>query len=919
MAKRITKERLIKYAKYAGLGSIPLGIVLIIFLINLGSIEVIDYTKDITCGDTCFVNVTFKANEDIFIYPFDSSWLEVDNKKAVHLIKTYRTWGTGLRELKFNETCNGAWCGCYWCDKNNQAKYSYVFRSGKTYTLVYEITKDSKADIKWGWFNGLVDPLLIGEKETDDIFTELKSNDGKTKKATFEMYSPSVLNSSNLKIHFNEVCGKVKDYKINYVGDCFKEIDMPVFGNKTICEPDIDETLNIVIGEKCYDVIDIVGYETVNESYNCVKELDDTIPYGATDYTIEADIEIAKCSDGKFGYSIDWIPELITLTDDKFKQDKWAWFNQSFDYKRDITEEPISDLAFAVNSTTGFCDYTIWTNPLDDDLSLYYNNCSSFEIVANDTSTANYEVEELGTGNNPTSVYDNDLVAGYHFGDISSDDMTIYNGTTGTAGKIGNAYEFDGVDDYINIGNDTILNDMPLNDFSISAWIYDTREDNLTLGTIWGTYIAPSGWSLRTISNASGIRSIYFSIPFNETSSTYQSLPGSITSNTWHHAVIVYDVGTKTSKIYIDGSEGSYELETQGVGTYISDSSNMKNIGQLPHAGGIQLFNGTIDDIRIYNASLSATQITSLYNSGSGTQQENINPDNLVFHSTMESGVDVTSNDNDGSVYGATWSSDGKYGGAFEFDGVEGGILIDDADEFDFNEFSINVWINPLNITPPDNDEIIDKRTSDTWSWYLRLEEDGHIDFNIINSTGGSVLLTTTDTISSGWIMVTAIMNGTHSLLYIDGTLNSTPLPFQGTVRITDDNITIGAQEYLGDFYHMFNGTIDEVRIYNRSLSATEIEELYNNSVAGRNMNLDDEKRAVCTYDTGDWIIDCSDNCELDATDISGNNIIINQSGAGTGNLTFAGNITNTGNISTSGFNSTDRCYIRCDGNGCFG
>jgi len=55
-----------------------------------------------------------------------------------------------------------------------------------------------------------------------------------------------------------------------------------------------------------------------------------------------------------------------------------------------------------------------------------------------------------------------------------------------------------------------------------------------------------------------------------------------------------------------------------------------------------------------------------------------------------------------------------------------------------------------------------------------------------------------------------------------------------------DEPITDGDEGvYIGRWStSYFNGTIDEVRIYNRSLSPIEIEELYNNSIPGRNMNL---------------------------------------------------------------------------------
>ena len=74
----------------------------------------------------------------------------------------------------------------------------------------------------------------------------------------------------------------------------------------------------------------------------------------------------------------------------------------------------------------------------------------------------------------------------------------------------------------------------------------------------------------------------------------------------------------------------------------------------------------------------------------------------------------------------------------------------------------------------------------------------------------------------------------------------------------------------------------------------------------------------TCTYSSGTWIIDCSDNCEVIETDLDGNDIIINQSLEGQGNVTFSGDLTNIGDISIVGFNSANKCIVTCDSGGCF-
>jgi len=86
-----------------------------------------------------------------------------------------------------------------------------------------------------------------------------------------------------------------------------------------------------------------------------------------------------------------------------------------------------------------------------------------------------------------------------------------------------------------------------------------------------------------------------------------------ISKNQWHHIASVWSAATKTAKLYIDGSEVSYQRTDAGAGTYRSDASHSKQIGQLPYKGGVQYFKGQLDDIKIHTKALSQEEIQALY------------------------------------------------------------------------------------------------------------------------------------------------------------------------------------------------------------------------------------------------------------------------------------------------------------------
>jgi len=174
MARRVRESRVLKWAKenklvVAGGVSVPSALLLIGFLLSLGVINIIDYSKDMGCNgtpdDLCVASVIFEAKEDIFIYPSDSWGLTVD--KPIKNLKMYRTWGStatldsvkkgetkGLREIKLTETCKGTWCGGKKGTTDNA--YSFAFRKGRTYTIYYTAEKYYPSDvIKWSFgFDG---------------------------------------------------------------------------------------------------------------------------------------------------------------------------------------------------------------------------------------------------------------------------------------------------------------------------------------------------------------------------------------------------------------------------------------------------------------------------------------------------------------------------------------------------------------------------------------------------------------------------------------------------------------------------------------------------------------------------------------------------------------------------------------------
>jgi hypothetical protein len=202
---------------------------------------------------------------------------------------------------------------------------------------------------------------------------------------------------------------------------------------------------------------------------------------------------------------------------------------------------------------------------------------------------------------------------------VSANHGTLMNGTTFTTGKIGKAFTFDGINDYIALPDNSL---NLTNKFSYSFWLKssDTTGFTVIIGNIQGAR-APYGFAhgyqywLEYGKIVTGYRD-------GNDSTNYRIESTSVANGSWNHIVITTDITNRSTgiKIYINGN-----LNASGATpANLVYSSPMKScIGARNQAGVAEYFlsNGTmLDAVSVWNKELSATEITELYNSGNGKQ-----------------------------------------------------------------------------------------------------------------------------------------------------------------------------------------------------------------------------------------------------------------------------------------------------------
>lgn len=211
----------------------------------------------------------------------------------------------------------------------------------------------------------------------------------------------------------------------------------------------------------------------------------------------------------------------------------------------------------------------------------------------------------------------------------------------------------------------------------------------------------------------------------------------------------------------------------------------------------------------------------------------------LPFDAPPANGVvrDESGAGNDGRVEGAQWVSKGRMGGAYRFSitNVDDRIVIPDSDSLGVQYVTLSAWVMGTDTDGLPN-RIVDKDRRKGYS--LGLNGGGQnkqeiVGIDITWSTGTSVKRLICD---GHWHHVAGTYDGQISKLYVDGNMvrqQQTQSP--GPIPRNHWDLCVGNSvvDYEGGTFGSFDGLIDEVRVYNRALSAEEIKGLATMTKAG--------------------------------------------------------------------------------------
>ena len=226
-----------------------------------------------------------------------------------------------------------------------------------------------------------------------------------------------------------------------------------------------------------------------------------------------------------------------------------------------------------------------------------------------------------GGGTPPNPLWDG-LLAYYTADNTPNDALGTYNGTlvngaTYATGIINNAFSLDGVNDYVDVGNNFDFNVN--NTFSFNFWI--DRTTGSAFSTLFSKIDSSSkGYYIRLDNNING--KIQLIMADDVTNYSIYTTTNQLANLNTHMITISYD-GLNTSAscvIYVDGALVASSRSIFGTGASLTTNINNAKIGVNSLSGGIQYYKGILDEISIYNRVITSTEVTELYNSGAGKQ-----------------------------------------------------------------------------------------------------------------------------------------------------------------------------------------------------------------------------------------------------------------------------------------------------------
>ena len=368
---------------------------------------------------------------------------------------------------------------------------------------------------------------------------------------------------------------KLETPKINFVGAGYQKVAQIRINSRT----DINQ---LIQSFEFHDLKD--SNRIINRSID-LKYL--------TIQPVEEDTFEVNCSQSQNG--TEFCQNIKNGTQTVYKE-KWIDFNNSVKFNQELilglfTEVRVGDkIEWIPNiQKTRIDEWASWTQSLNVDLISYYKLDGTPDPVT----------DELG-----------------------ANDGTNTGATSGATGIINNAYDFETTEgDYVTVDDGTgTISDITDGNMSINMWV------KLESGNLYHRFFqgATNGFCFGSTNDATP-KLAFGKCGVNEVLST-----DNVGVGAWHMITVVYDGDANLVYFYINATADSGGTDAYS-NTFSADVEY--NIGRT--GGGAISLDAVVDEVGIWNRSLSADEITQLYNGGTGITHATFGP-TIILNSPID-------------------------------------------------------------------------------------------------------------------------------------------------------------------------------------------------------------------------------------------------------------------------------------------
>ncbi len=446
-------------------------------------------------------------------------------------------------------------------------------------------------------------------------------------------------------------------------------------------------------------------------------------------------------------------------------------------------------------------------------------------------TTANSEASILsdGAGTAPVAEWKFEEKTGTSAFDTSGSGNTgtLGGSPTWTTGKYGSAVKFsNSTAQSISLGN--ILNFGSSDSVTFEAWINrevaGTQDTILSKSNNCGS--TSQGFCLFLLSDL-------LKVSVSDGTNTYTlTTTNTIGIDNWIHVAGVIDRSSTNTAIYINGVKQT--VTTSGtlasVGSLTSSTTALIGL----QGGSVHPFSGKIDELKVYNYARTPAQVAYDYNRGAPVAQWKLDEcqdstanDSSGFGNSGAITIGGTGTQTSVGTCGTSstaWGngSTGRFGGSLNFDGTDDYVADTTLSHSLSADMTLSGWFKAPSAPSSTQRRMFTLAASAGDGVQLCMATNGTVG---IDNTGGptSNVFTSSSKANGSWHHAVVTRSGTTYTLYVDGVSIGT----SGGSATTYTRLFAGTNSTLPST-QFFPGQLDDIRVYNYSLSAAQIQQVFN-------------------------------------------------------------------------------------------